>query len=177
MPILFGDPNLTYDLKGVVDEPEPSLIIENERRLFYVALTRAKKAVLLGTCEPSSDTERSRPKRERPSRFIHETEYVASTAVMTPLQRLATGDPHAKRALLAAVKTYGSNKRVMKSLIETYLPQFGDTALTTEARTIEASKPELKFEYPKSLQMVGTDASATVESSSKLQWWEHDDPF
>jgi len=49
MPLLRTTGGLVFDKAGFVKEPEPSEAIENERRLFYVAITRAMKGVLIGT--------------------------------------------------------------------------------------------------------------------------------
>ena len=45
--------------QGIVQESSMSTALENERRLFYVALTRARKGVLIGSSS-------------RPSRFLQE---------------------------------------------------------------------------------------------------------
>ncbi|TVR03394.1 MAG: ATP-dependent helicase, partial [Desulfovibrionales bacterium] len=61
MPCMLGSDNLTYDKAGLVNEPEASARIESERRLFYVALTRARKTVFIGTTSisaPARDQER-----------------------------------------------------------------------------------------------------------------------
>jgi len=68
MPCLRETDNLVFGQAGLVEEPEPSEAIENERRLFYVALTRAKKAVYVGTVAPPSNGASPR----LPSRFLDE---------------------------------------------------------------------------------------------------------
>ncbi len=48
MPYLKGDHCDIYDLQGLVKESNLSNALECERRLFYVALTRARKGIYIG---------------------------------------------------------------------------------------------------------------------------------
>jgi len=62
LPFLKGKrDSLIYDRWGQFHQTQTSDPLENERRLFYVAVTRARKGVLIGT-------------GEKPSRFIEEME-------------------------------------------------------------------------------------------------------
>ena len=69
MPCLLNNEQPIFDTQGLVSPAEPSSMIENERRLFYVALTRARKAVYIGTKHPDEDQPES---TSVPSRFISE---------------------------------------------------------------------------------------------------------
>ena len=69
MPCLLEERISTYDTAGDVKEAAPSDSIEGERRLFYVALTRARKAVYIGTKYPDEEKEEE---ASIPSRFITE---------------------------------------------------------------------------------------------------------
>jgi DNA helicase-2/ATP-dependent DNA helicase PcrA len=59
LPYLKGERTTVYDTQGIYQDSPFTDQLESERRLFYVALTRARKGVLIGT---SSE----------PSRFIQE---------------------------------------------------------------------------------------------------------
>jgi DNA helicase-2/ATP-dependent DNA helicase PcrA len=59
LPYLKGEQISILDKQGIHNEVPKTDILESERRLFYVAITRARKGVLIGT---SAD----------PSRFIQE---------------------------------------------------------------------------------------------------------
>ena len=54
MPCLFDTPIATYDTDNPEHTAPHSASIESERRLFYVAITRARKAVYIGTSHPPS---------------------------------------------------------------------------------------------------------------------------
>ena len=69
MPCLLDETIAIYDTKGEVQEADLSDTIERERRLFYVALTRARKSVYIGTKYPGTQ---KREESSLPSRFISE---------------------------------------------------------------------------------------------------------
>jgi DNA helicase-2/ATP-dependent DNA helicase PcrA len=143
MPCLRQTGNLVFDKAGLVEEPEPSEAIENERRLFYVGLTRAKKAVFIGTVASTGDGALS----HLPSRFLDEIQLEATTNVMESLQRLASGVDGAREELLAAVKQFGGVRKITKNLVAEYLKDIGDDALLSEVSRIAASRPETPFGY------------------------------
>lgn len=68
MPVGLESECLTFDRAGLVEDLPLSDAIESERRLFYVAITRARHTVILGSVERRSDS-RDGPSR---SRFIDE---------------------------------------------------------------------------------------------------------
>ena len=143
MPCLRQTGNLIFDKAGLVEEPEPSETIENERRLFYVALTRAKEAVYIGTVASTGDGASS----HLPSRFLDEIQLEPTINVMEALQRLASGIGGARDELLAAVRQFGGIRRIAKNLVAEYLRDVGDDDLTAEVCRILASRPETGFGY------------------------------
>lgn len=142
MPCLYGVWNPIYDKEGIVREPEPSESIENERCLFYVAITRAKKAVYIGTgsFRPNS----SSPK---PSRFLDEIRYEPTQKIMSALQRYANGKQEAKRELLSYLGQYGGIKSIMHNLLSHYLISLDDQTLFGEAAKVLSACPEMPFSY------------------------------
>ncbi len=174
MPVLFGSPNLIYDLQGIVEEPAQSQVIENERRLFYVAITRARKAVFIGVSQARSQGVTANGGQV--SRFVHEMEYTPTFEVISALQRVVEGHADAKQALLKAVVKHGANKRVINSLLNEYLPSVGDVALLQEVKRLGAMKPEVKFEYPEPLESVQAQRQSSVMNSpNRRRWWENDE--
>jgi hypothetical protein len=143
LPCLRQTGNLVFDKEGLVEEPEPSEAIENERRLFYVALTRAKRGVFIGTVASTGDGASS----HLPSRFLDEILLEPTLNVMDALQRLASGVDGARDELLAAVRQFGGIRRIAKNLVAEYLRDLGDDALTAEVSKILASRPETGFGY------------------------------
>ncbi len=146
MPCLYGTGSRVFDTAGLVQEPEPSEAIENERRLFYVAVTRAKREVYIGTSSSPTKGRQSRSSSNLPSRFLDEIQLEPTVEVMSALQRLASGVRGAKDNLIACVTRFGGFRRVMKTLTG-YLADIGDKSLTGEVARIVATSPESPFAY------------------------------
>lgn len=74
---------------GVVEPPSPQAMLVDERRLFYVALTRARRRLLVTAVASVSDS------GERPSRFLEEmglempATTLAGTALLSPASLVA----------------------------------------------------------------------------------------
>lgn len=90
MPVFAESDDPTYDKKQPKREPKAAEWIENERRLFYVGITRARKGVYIGAPEVESakkPPDRNSAPSEEPSatssRFLeemelHQTERIAN---------------------------------------------------------------------------------------------------
>ena len=85
LPIKGNNQEPTYNKEGDEGPPEPSEWIENERRLFYVAVTRGRKQVIIGApamhFKKSTDSE-----AETPSRFLEEMELYPVRQIAHALQ-------------------------------------------------------------------------------------------
>jgi DNA helicase-2/ATP-dependent DNA helicase PcrA len=134
------DSNLIYDRSGTVHVPSCSSSVESERRLFFTAVTRARRAVYIGTSEPVVDGSTSRP----PSRFIGELDLEATVRTMGALQRVASGDDGAKADLVTAVQQCSDSRRVIRTLISEYLKDIGDDTLVSEVSKAATSTPETR---------------------------------
>jgi len=146
MPCLYESVNRVYDISGEISEPEPSETIENERRLFYVAITRAKEAVFIGAGSSRSfQTEGN--DAVKMSRFIDEMQYEATEKVMTAFQQVASGKSKSVETLLKHTAEYGGNKSLINNLIKNYLSRLGNNSLLKNIVQITSTKPEAPFGY------------------------------
>ena len=180
MPCLFGTGNLVFDKAGIVKEPEPSEVIENERRLFYVAITRARKGVFIGTSVPPAGGSQSKSSPSRPSRFMYEIQHEPTGALMTSLQKLAAGDQSARSEIQHAVAQYGGMKGIIHNLVTAYLPAIGEQDFAGELRSLAAQRPTLPFRYPQpyenALPSVAPQPEPTWDTVEP-PWWEADEGF
>lgn len=158
MPCLYSSETQVFDLAGRISEPEPSQAIENERRLFYVGLTRAKKQVLIGT---SQRPEMGLLRRDSiPSRFLEEIDLESVSAVMKALGKSTIDETSQSRVLLSELHKWGSRPWVKRSILDNYLSLLQESGLTGPVAELLASvntEPfAYKHAYPSSSR-VGTD--------------------
>ena len=142
MPYLYHSENQVFDTLGQISEPNPSEAIENERRLFYVALTRAREGVYIGT-----GTTREDALSQKPSRFIDEIQFESTTKIMTDVQKIASGNEGSKADLLSHITLLGGIKSLIQNLLSHYLVVLGDQPLIGEVASRVSSSPEIPFRY------------------------------
>jgi superfamily I DNA/RNA helicase len=119
LPYLKGERIDVYDTKGVIRESQMSSALENERRLFYVAITRARKGVLIGTSNI-------------PSRFLEEIQRSQTESLMETVQELACGNMSARQALLNAAEMGRIPNVALPNLLHGYLPDLGQGDLVRQ---------------------------------------------
>lgn len=174
MPLLKGRRNLIFDKAGIVKEPQPSEIIENERRLFYVAITRARKGVLISSSGDLVKVSRGMSAASRPSRFLFEIQREPTLALMGALQRLAAGESDARRELYNQVATHGGTRAVVRNLCDVYLPGIGEVKLARQLINVAESRPETSFKYPEWMS-IATVAFEPKPSRLEPPWWAYED--
>jgi DNA helicase-2/ATP-dependent DNA helicase PcrA len=119
LPYLKGEQMDVYDTLSYAKETSMSSTLENERRLFYVGITRARKGVMIGTST-------------LPSRFLQEIQLHSTRAVMMMVEALASGQMGAKGMLIDALTKDGHNQVLWKNLTEGYLPDLNQSSLAAE---------------------------------------------
>jgi len=190
MPCLFGTPDLTYDTSGKVEEPPASAIIENERRLFYVAVTRAREGVYIEASCPPSKGSQTKAAETLPSRFIYEMQLERTSAVMDAVRACAVHEAGAKRRLGNAILEHAEVKPVMANVIRYYLPALGLGADSEIAQRKVDKVPAKVFAYPHQYRLpdllggpvLGMQARpaapAPANDAKETKWWEAGDfPF
>lgn len=117
LPYLRKERSNVFDINGFSQENPMSNALENERRLFYVALTRARKGVLIGTSN-------------QPSRFLDEMQLKPTECMMTSIQLLANGVESAADDLIGSITREESLPTMVTNLKNGYLPDLGRIDLT-----------------------------------------------
>jgi ATP-dependent exoDNAse (exonuclease V) beta subunit len=103
--------------------------LENERRLFYVALTRARIGVFIGASGS-------------PSRFLQEIQLQPTQAIISLVEAVASGDEEAKTSLIATLQKEKYSQPLWKNLEEGYLPDLGQSKMAAEvAYLIQTALP------------------------------------
>ncbi len=146
-PCLRADTNPVYDLEGKVSEPELSELIEAERRLFYVAVTRGMNKVVIGCSDGTGG--------RLPSRFIDEMELNTTAQLMGGLQRLANRIEESDRDLLRDIKDVGG-RPLIDSNLRQYLIDLGIPGATIATADWQPGRP---FRYSRAYQK----PQATIE--------------
>lgn len=165
MPCLYAADVQVFDRTGVVREPEASEALENERRLFYVGITRARKAVIIGASAPPERGESAGAALA--SRFLEEIQLASVHDILRPLQELRGGAADTRDRLVEGIGRWAGVPWVKRSLIETYLATIGDADLTGSMATMIARAPEQPFAYAQSYP-----TRATTRQARSGQWAE-----
>jgi DNA helicase-2/ATP-dependent DNA helicase PcrA len=116
MPYLKGERTTIYDTAGIVKEQEMSSKEESERRLFYVALTRARKGVLISASN-------------NPSRFLAEIGSGEMESIVNALALLTANDATAIQSLQNSLAACHVKPNFLSNLIYGYLPDMGQQSL------------------------------------------------
>jgi DNA helicase-2/ATP-dependent DNA helicase PcrA len=129
MPYLRGKSIDIYDTRTVGRVSAMSNGLENERRLFYVALTRARIGVFIGASGS-------------PSRFLQEIQLQPTQAIISLVEAVASGDEEAKTSLIATLQKEKYSQPLWKNLEEGYLPDLGQSKMAAEvAYLIQTALP------------------------------------
>lgn len=133
LPYLKGEQMDIYDTRNSTKERVMSNALENERRLFYVGITRARKGVLIGTST-------------LPSRFLQEIQLLPTRTIMTLVEALASGQVDAENMLLDALSKDGHNQLLLKNLIEGYLSDLSQNRLALDLSYARVEVPQASGE-------------------------------
>ena len=159
MPVVGSDNDPTYDTTNPRRTPKAAEWIENERRLFYVAATRAKKGLYIGAPALVSKSENSATsgmsytgqqaavgQREslKSSRFLEEMELDVTQEVATELVRALQGDQENK--LMEVCRRYSGFHRIVGTIKGAYSLFFCRRDRTRLAQ-MSLSNAERPFEY------------------------------
>lgn len=131
MPCLIDADLGIYDTTGTVPETEPSAHLDSERRLFYVALTRARHRVFIGGVRPLSNQERAENAPEA-SLFLGE---LALQDTSTAVQMLQQKPPETVRDYLREMPTTPHRYSLTQNVVAHYFP----------AMEVELEREQLAF--------------------------------
>jgi DNA helicase-2/ATP-dependent DNA helicase PcrA len=160
-----------YDLTGEVVSPQSSPPIEVDRRLFYVATTRARKGVFFGTSEPPCKGNQSQSNPTRRSQFLDELQLEGALPLIDTFQDLADGKAEALAELKVKAKQFGGFKRVVNNLTNYYLPEIDQRDLASQIVNL-VSNIEAVVIPPKSPPI--DPKPGVPKKPEEKPWWEDD---
>lgn len=146
MPCLYGTGVPTFDTTGKATDPEPSLAIENERRLFYVAVTRAIRAVYIGTSEPPRRGAAGQGRAVMPSRFLEEMRLAPTRALVEPLVGASSAELARNSPWFEAIRRHRGVRVITRNLVR-YLTIMRAKDLARRVATVVDGVPEDPFTY------------------------------
>lgn len=141
-----------FDLQGIVEDPESSDPIETERRLFYVAVTRARCAVFIGSVSSTPWRAPTDPAPAQMSRFIHELMLRPADQLFECLHDRDKNADERFRRTAAVARTLGPMQDALQTLHDTYLPAIGDHELASRLKGLKLPKRKAEFVYPEYYQ-------------------------
>ncbi len=107
LPYLKGEQMDYFDKGSVSKNHVMSSAVDNERRLFYVGLTRARKGVFIGT-------------GSTPSRFLQEMQIGKTETVMSAILAIAAGNPEGDGLLERVLQNQSIPTTIQSNLINGY---------------------------------------------------------
>jgi DNA helicase-2/ATP-dependent DNA helicase PcrA len=170
MPVHIADEVAIYDKEGIVPDQPLSPALESERRLFYVAITRTRKHLFIGTTDSPRGGAQAQSSSSLPSRFIEEMEVDATKEMVGALWEALNGDD---RRLQAVVHESKARRQVIESVVGSYLqssmaPHVGQNPSFCGALAHMPDQPfQYSHDYP-ALEVLSTRSKA--EEVEPVEW-------
>jgi DNA helicase II / ATP-dependent DNA helicase PcrA len=155
------------DKSGKVKQIKKSEVLENERRLFYVGITRARKGAIISS-GPIQSTVPKKFDGDGPSRFLYEMNIEPTRRVMDALTNFALSqNDETERKLKEAVRESGEARLAIKNLHSCYLKDMGCNALAEEiSRTAEGHREEERRKEK------AKEDARRQEPKQRAKWWD-----
>ena len=177
MPVIASNEDPTYDAELANNIPSPGEWLEAERRLFYVAVTRARNTAVIGTQPLPGKTAKAlgfdpvpNLTSEKSSRFIEEAELPVIAAADEALQTAMKGQTEGL-ALLSEL--HGSHHQVLNLIKQAYIHQLPESAQQAAAN-IKLAPAERSFSYGQAYNSPEQKAAARAGSETmERTFWQH----
>ena len=142
-------------------------MMDNERRLFYVAITRARKGVIISS-RPITTNGVKKYDGAGPSRFLIEMQVEPTRRIMDALTNFALSqNEETEKKLKETARENGEAKLAIKNLHTHYLKDMGCTALADDIARID----ETHLEEAKRKEKIKTDPRRPAAGQAS-KWWD-----
>jgi len=164
MPCEILPNNPIFDKSGRVKEPKSSDPIENERRLFYVAITRAKKSVLIGI--PSVNTgDHSQSTTPQVSQFIEEMNLCPTQEIFHEFHQVMKNPQYDRKNLEKNLINHAGHKNLINNVLLNYLTKNNISLSLETIKKIES----IPISPPQSIHKTNTLKERKRDVEPK--WW------
>ncbi|MEQ8168834.1 MAG: ATP-dependent helicase [Candidatus Eremiobacterota bacterium] len=119
MPVHLTGDTAIYDKNHTVPDIPPSPLMENERRLFYVAITRAKKHLYIGTVVPGNGKDNQ---VILPCRFLEEIQIEPVRAILKALDGLDEFTEERLTNFKDTLSPWASYSYLIREMAKSYIP-------------------------------------------------------
>ena len=179
MPVHLADDVGIYDTAGIVPDHAPSPPLEKERRLFYVAITRAIKHLYIGTSVPPAG-QQSQSSTPLPSRFLEEIQLEPTRTLLTAFQKAFPSHSAASwesrhTELIRALTQLAGKHSLIRYVAEHYLLDHQEQGLMNTVNQLLAETPKIPFRYKHrypALDMPGRRAKKEPEPLPPTDPWK-----
>ena len=159
--------HMAYDLSDKVKQIKKSKTIDGERRLFYVAITRARKGVIISSKSITRSSEETM-NEAGPSRFLKEMQIEPTRKIMDALTNFAlSSNEGTEKRLKESVRENGEATLAIKNLHVRYLKDMGCDSMAEDIARIS----ETQIEETKRKEKSKTDPKRLVPGQS-TKWWD-----
>lgn len=176
MPVFSENDDPTYDRSNSHRKPRSAEWIENERRLFYVGMTRAKKGLLIGGSDESSNTRKAANEAQSKrigSRFLEECEFDPTSEIGGEV--VAAANRKDGHELIEKCRQYSAYHKIVGVIKQYYSRHFSNTVQDDLAK-VQLSAAERPFEYKRSYSNTeGKRKSERKSQKKKGKRWPHID--
>ncbi len=175
MPVFAESEDPTYDKENPKGEPRLAEWIENERRLFYVGMTRARMGLLIGASDMPSEVQIQHGNRAQPnrvaSRFLEECEIGPTLEIGKEL--VAAANCLEGHLLIEKCERYSAYHKIVGVVKEKYSDHFCDETKRKLAN-VHLSRAERPFEYKRRYSNSNQKKKSSKEQMSrKRKKWDH----
>ena len=170
MPVHIVDNVGIYDTAGIVPDQPLSPPIESERRLFYVAVTRAKKGLYIGTIVAPARGLQKDSSSPLPSRFLEEMRPVQTQALMTTIQESLAAPTITTALLQVTLRKYPYSHSLLRSVAENYLASDEASPLLACLQQAIEETVDTRFNYSIDYPSIDKPRKAKEEHPDAPTW-------
>jgi len=182
MPVHTVDDVGVYDTAEIVPDNPSSPPLESERRLFYVAVTRAVKHLYVGTIAPPPVGQQLQSSTPLPSRFLEEIQLEPTRAIIEAFQKALDSDNAMpedlqQTGLNQVLTQLAGHRSLVRYVMDHYLPVLQEQGLMDRTDRLSVEVSEIPFEYKYQYPALDKPGKPTEKKLGPPSWAKPDNPW